>query len=150
MLPSKSVPDVKEKRRLWKEHETDLPIEDLIFLDESGVNLGMVRRYGRAIGGQRVVDHSPINKPQGTTLLSAIRADGVLAQISHSGGTTKERFLKYVQEILVPALNPGEIVIMDNLAAHHAPQIAQLLQQAGGHLLYLPPYSPDFNPIEKL
>lgn len=128
----------------------DLPIENLIFLDESGVNLGMVRRYGRAIGGQRVVDHSPLNKPQGTTLLSALRADGVFAQTGYSGGTTKEKFLKYVQEILVPALNPGEIVIMDNLAAHHAPQVAQMIEQAGAHLLYLPPYSPDFNPIEKL
>lgn len=71
------------------------------------------------------MDHSPLNKPQGTTLLSAIRVDGILAQTSYSGGTTKEKFLKYVQENLVPALNPGEFVIMDNLAAHHAPQVAR-------------------------
>lgn len=150
MPQNRSVPDVKSKRIHWNELRPNLPIECLVFLDESGVNLGMIRRYGRAVGGKRVVDHSPLTRPRGTTLLSAIRVNKVIAQTSYPGGTTKEKFRQYVQETLLPSLNPGDIVIMDNLAAHHAPEIAQLIAQAGAQVLYLPPYSPDFNPIEKL
>lgn len=141
---------MKAKRIRWKGLEKTLPTDHLIFLDESGVNLGMVRRYGRALGGKRLVDHSPLNKPKAITVLAAIRTDGVFAQASYPGGTTKEKFLQYVRETLVPALHPGDIVVMDNLSAHHAPQVAQLIHQAGAKLLYLPPYSPDLNPIEKL
>lgn len=141
---------MKAKRIHWKELRPNLPIEHLVFLDESGVNLGMIRRYGRAVGGKRVVDHSPLTRPRGTTLLSAIRVNKVIAQTSYFGGTTREKFWQYVQDILLPTLNPGDIVVMDNLAAHHAPGIPQLIAQAGAQVLYLPPYSPDFNPIEKL
>ena len=119
-------------------------------LDESGVNLGMIRRYGRAVGGKRVVDHAPLTRPRATTLLSAIRVNKVIAQTSYLGGTTRSKFQQYVQETLLPELNPGDIVVMDNLAAHHGPGIAQMIAQAGAQILYLPPYSPDFNPIEKL
>ena len=83
-------------------------------------------------------------------MLAAIRTDGVFAQASYPGGTTKEKFLQYVSDILVPALHPGDIVVMDNLSAHHAPHVAQMIHQTGADLLYLPPYSPDLNPIEKL
>lgn len=141
---------MKAKRTHWKEQKKELPTENLVFLDESGINIGMERRYGRAIGGKRVVDHSPLNKPKGITVLSAIRSDGVFAQANYPGGTTKEKFQQYMQATLVPGLKPGDIVVMDNLAAHHAPGIAQLIAHAGAHLFYLPPYSPDFNPIEKL
>lgn len=110
----------------------------------------MVRRYGRALGGKRVVDHSPLNKPKNITLISAMSRDGVFAQMKYQGGTTKEIFLQYIKEILLPTLKPGDIVIMDNLSAHHGPEVAQLIGQAGASVLYLPPYSPDMNPIEKL
>lgn len=83
----------------------------------------MVRHYGRGIGKLRVVDRSPLNKPKGTTLISAIHSDGVFAQTSYLGGTTKERFLQYVRETLVPALKPGKIVVIDNLTAHHTPEL---------------------------
>ena len=141
---------MKAKRIQWKELEKKLPAERLVFLDESGINLGMVRRYGRALGGKRVVDHSPLNKPKATTVLSAIRINGVFAQANDMGDTTKEKFLQYVRKTLIPALHQGDIVVMDNLSAHHVPQVAQLIHQAGAVLLYLPPYSPDLNPIEKL
>lgn len=141
---------MKVKRNDWKELRPNLPIEHLVFLDESSVNLGMIRWSGCAVGGKRVVDHSPLTRPRGTTLLSAIRVNKVIAQMSYPGGTTKEKFRQYVQETLLPTLNPGDIVFMDNLATHHAPEIAQLAAQAGAQVLYLPPYSPDFNPIEKL
>lgn len=141
---------MKAKRIRWKELEKTLPVDKLVFLDESGINIGMVRCYGRAVGGKRVIDHSPISRPKGTTVISAIRTDGVFAQTSYPGGTTKEKFLQYVREALVPTLRPGEIVIMDNLSAHHTPEVLRLIGQAGAHVLYLPPYSPDLNPIEKL
>ena len=141
---------MKAKRIQWKELEKRLPVDHLVFLDESGVNIGMMRRYGRGRGGKRVVDHSPLNKPKGTTVLSAIRTNGIFAQASYQGGTTKEKFLQYVKESLTPDLHPEDIVVMDNLSAHHAPQIADMIRQTGAQLLYLPPYSPDFNSIEKL
>ena len=141
---------MKAKRIRWKELEKRLPADHLVFLDESGINLGMIRRYGRALYGKRVVDHSPLNKPKTTTVVAAIRTNGVFAQANYLGGTTKEKFLQYVRETLVPALHQGDIVVMDNLSVHHAPQAVQMIHQAGAGLLYLPPYSPDFNPIEKL
>ena len=139
MPQNRNAPAVKAKRLHWKEHMPNLPIDHLVFLDESGINLRMIRRYGRAIGGKRVVDHAPLTRPRGTTLLSAIRVNKVIAQTRYPGGTTRSKFQQYVQETLLPALNPGDIVVMDNLAA-----------QAGAQVLYLPPYSHDFNPIEKL
>ena len=141
---------MKVKRTHWKELEKSLPVQHLVFLDESGINIGMVRRYGRAMGGRRVVDSSPLSKPKGTTVISAIRTDGVFAQTSYPGGTTRAKFLQYVEQTLVPLLHPGDLVVMDNLSAHHSPEVAGMLSQAGAHLLYLPPYSPDMNPIEKL
>ena len=141
---------MKAKRIRWKELEKTLLDKHLIFLDESGINIEMVRQYGRALGGKRVVDRSPLNKPRGTTVLAAIRADGVFAQSNYQGGTTTEKFLQYIRETLVPQLRLGDIVIMDNLSAHHTPQVAELIRQTGAGLLYLPPYSPDMNSIEKL
>lgn len=134
----------------WKESAQKLNVEKLVFLDESGVNIGMVRRYGRAMGGARLTDKSPVNTPKGTTLISAIRTSGVSARVRFQGGTTKEQFQKYVKETLIPTLRPGEIVIMDNVSAHHAMEVAELIEKAGASVRYLPPYSPDMNPIEKL
>ena len=109
----------------------------------------MVRRYGYGRSRKRVVDRLPLNKAKGTTVLSAIRTNDIFAQASYQGGTTKEKFLQYVRETLTPELHPDDMVVMDNLSAHHAPQIAEMIHQTGAHLLYLPPYSPDFNFIEK-
>lgn len=121
-----------------------------MFLDESGVNTNLVRRYGRAPGKQRVVDSAPLNTPKTTTVLSAMRLDGPFACQTYEGGTTKTRFLDYLREILVPALRPGDLVVMDNLSAHHTKGVDDLLRSAGAIPLYLPPYSPDLNPIEKM
>ena len=122
----------------------------LVFLDESGVNVDMARRYGRGRGGRRVVDHAPLSKPKSTTILSSIRLDGELAFTTFQGGTTGARFLTYLKDILIPTLRPGDIVVMDNLRTHHIQAVAELLHDAGAQVLYLPPYSPDLNPIEKL
>lgn len=110
----------------------------------------MTRRYGRGKGGRRVVDHAPLNTPKSTTILSSIRLDGTTAFTTFSGGTTANKFLTYLKEILIPTLSPGDIVIMDNLRTHHIQAVGELLHSAGAEVLYLPPYSPDLNPIEKL
>lgn len=110
----------------------------------------MARRYGRGKGGRRVVDHAPLNTPKSTTILSSVRLDGEMAFTTFSGGTTADKFLTYLKEALIPALRPGDIVIMDNLRTHHIQVVGELLHAAGAEVLYLPPYSPDLNPIEKL
>ncbi len=110
----------------------------------------MVRHYGWGKDGQRVVDHTPLNTPKSTTILSSIRLDGTMAFTTFLGGTTADRFLTYLKEVLIPTLRPGDIVVMDNLRTHHIQMVGELLHGAGAEVLYLPAYSPDLNPIEKL
>jgi len=119
-------------------------------LDESGVNINMARRYGRGKGGQRVVDHAPLNTPKSTSILSSVRLDGEIAFTIFQGGTTGDKFPTYLKDVLIPTLRPGDIVVMDNLRTHHIQAVSELLHGAGADVLYLPPYSPDLNPIEKL
>lgn len=114
------------------------------------MNINMTRRYGRGKGGQRVVDHAPLNTPQSTTILSSIRLNGEMACTTFQGGTTGDKFLTYLKDVLIPTLHPGDIVVMDNLRTHHIQAVSELLHDAGADVLYLPPYSPDLNPIEKL
>lgn len=114
------------------------------------MNIDMVRRYGRGKGGRRVVDHTPLNTPKSTTILSSIRLDGELAFATFQGGTTGDKFLTYLKDVLIPTLRPGDIVVMDNLRTHHIQAVSKLLHDAGARVLYLPPYSPDLDPIEKL
>lgn len=141
---------MQAKREQWNGFAKEVQASQLVFLDESGVNINMARRYGRGKGGQRVVDHTPLNTPKSTTILSSIRLDGELAFTTFSGGTTADKFLTYLTQVLIPTLRPGDIVIMDNLRTHHIQAVGELLHAAGAQALYLPPYSPDLNPIEKL
>ncbi len=121
-----------------------------MFLDESGINTNLVRRYGRSIGKKRVVDAAPLNTPRTTTVLSAMRLDGPCACVTYEDGTTKERFLQYLRDTLLPILHKGDIVVMDNLKTHHCKEVEPLIRSVGAVPLYLPPYSPDLNPIEKM
>ena len=141
---------MQAKREQWSGFAKKTQACQLVFLDESGVNINMVRRYGRGKGGQRVVDHAPLNTPKSTTILSSIRLDGTMAFTTFPGGTTAERFLTYLREVLIPTLRPGDIVVMDNLRTHHIQTVGELIHGAGAEVLYLPAYSPDLNPIEKL
>ena len=125
-------------------------MKNLVFLDESSSNTNFTRRYGRAKGGQRVVDHVPFSKPKNITMLSSIRLDGSTVYTTYSGGTTGEKFIAYLKEKLIPALHKGDIVVMDNLRTHHIEEVRTLLENAGMEALYLPPYSPDMNPIEMM
>jgi len=128
----------------------EIPTEKLVFLDESGVNTNLVRRYGRSKGKTRVVDHAPFSTPKSTTVLSAIRMNGQFACTIYEGGTTKERFKAYLENTLLPSIHTGEYVVMDNLKTHHCRFVEELIQEKGAIALYLPPYSPDLNPIEKM
>ena len=141
---------MQTKREQWNGFANKTQASHLVFLDESGVNINMVRRYGRGKGGQRAVDHAPLNMPQSTAILSSIRLDGEMAFTTFQGGTTGDKFLTYLKDVLIPTLRPGDIVVMDNLRTHHIQAVSELLHDAGAEVLYLPPYSPDLNPIEKL
>ena len=122
----------------------------LVFLDESGINTNLARRYGRSVGKRRVVDHVPLNTPRTTTILSSVRLDGSTARTVFSGGVTGERFKSYLKEALLPTLHPGDILVMDNLGSHKVQGVAEMIHSAGVELRYLPPYSPDMNPIEMM
>ena len=121
-----------------------------MFVDESGVNTDMVRHYGRSRGKSRVVDHAPVNRPRTTTIVSSIRLDGTAAYAHFDGSMTGEQFLSYLTDTLVPTLRHGDYVVMDNLGSHHVKGVAERIRAAGATALYLPPYSPDLNPIEML
>ena len=150
MQVSVTVFDVQEKRREWKKMIRPDMVEHLVFLDESGVNTNLTRLYGRALSSQRAVDHAPLNTPRTTTVLSSIRLNGEKAFTTYQGGTTGERFVQYLKETLLPTLKPGDIVVMDNMRSHHVKAVREVLEEKGMKVLYLPPYSPDLNPIEKI
>jgi transposase len=122
----------------------------LLFLDETGVKTTMTRLYGRAPKGQRVCDEVPCGRWHTTTLIAGITLDGPCAPLLIEGATDRAVFETYVEHVLVPALRPGMIVVLDNLAPHKSPRVAELVQGAGAELWPLPPYSPDFNPIEPM
>ncbi len=151
-LLSVNVPDVRDKRKNWTENISDYDKEKLVFLDESGVNTNMTRIYGRALGGARSVDKAPLNTPLNTTILSSIRINGETSYTTYSGGTTKDKFVEYLKNILIPALHDGDIIVMDNMRSHHVKEVSEIINNSEKHLtlLYLPPYSPDFNPIEMM
>jgi transposase len=143
-------PDVAKDRTAWQNAQPHLDAQQLVFLDESGAHTSMTPLYGRAPVGERVYDHVPQGHWQMTTLLSAIRPTGVLAPFVFEGATDAEAFATYVEHVLVPELRPGELVVMDNLAPHKSARVEAAINRVGADVYFLPPYSPDFNPIEKL
>ena len=142
--------DVKLKRCLWQKAQSLMNLEKLIFIDESGAKTNMTRLYGRAKAGQRIVDNVPAGHWCTTTMISSVRLDGSTACMVIDGATNKEVFQAYVQHILLPTLKTGDIVVMDNLSAHKNKKIKDLIESVGAEVWFLPPYSPDLNPIEKM
>ena len=110
----------------------------------------MTRHYGRAVKKNRVNDSAPLNTPVTTTVLSSIRLNGETVHITYPGGTTGNQFVEYLNNYLIPCLHQGDIVVMDNMRSHHVEDVSKCLEAAGMSLLYLPPYSPDLNPIEEM
>ena len=121
----------------------------LVFQDESGATTEMTRRYGRAPRGERVAEGTPAGHWRTLTLLGAMSLEGVMAAMTVESPTDGDVFLAYVEQVLCPRLRPGQVVIMDNLPAHKVEGVRGLIEAVGAELLYLPPYSPDFNPIEQ-
>jgi transposase len=119
-----------------------------VFLDESGVATDLIRRYGRSQRGDRVPDHTPHQHWQTSTFVAALRVDGLTAPGLLDGPMDGDAFLAYLEQVLVPTLRPGDILVMDNLSAHHVDGVRERIEASGAHLWYLPPYSPDLNPIE--
>jgi transposase len=141
-------PDVAAERRRWRDW---LPFRDArqyIFLDECGVTTDLLRRYGRSRRGQRLHDHTPCGHWQAHTVIVGLRPDGLSAPAVFDGPIDSPCFLAYVEQVLVPTLRPGDVVVLDNLAVHKQPEIRAAIEAAGAQLRFLPPYSPDFNPIE--
>jgi len=110
----------------------------------------MTRLYGRARRGQRVVDSTPHSHWKTTTMLAGLRLDGAVAPMVIDGPTDADVFTAYVEQVLVPSLHPGDIVVADNLAPHKVPRVRKMIEAAGAQLWSLPPYSPDLNPIEQM
>ena len=127
-----------------------MPAERLVFLDESGASTQMTRRYGRSPVGQRLVCPVPQGHYQTTTMIAAVRLQGPQAPWLFDGPMDGELFLAWVKQGLVPVLQHDDVVILDNLSTHKVAGVAAAIAAAGARLAYLPPYSPDFNPIENL
>ena len=145
-----SRPDVAARRAHWHEDLAVEPTACLVFVDESGANTQMTRLRGRALGGERLRARVPHGRYQTSTLIAGIRLQGPCAPWLFEGPMDGEMFLAWMRQGLAPALRPGDVVILDNLATHKIRGVREAIEAAGARLMYLPPYSPDFNPIEPM
>jgi transposase len=139
---------VVEHRAAWRAWRQRIKAGRLIFIDETWAKTNMVRQYGRAPRGERVIDRSPHGHWQTTTLIAALDVRGVRCSAVIDGPVNRDAFEAFVAQVLVPTLRPGDIVVMDNLSSHKGARVQMLIEQAGATVRYLPPYSPDLNPIE--
>lgn len=125
-----------------------IDVKNLVFIDETGINLAMTRLYGRGEGGGRVYDDRPSNKGQNITLIGAMSDEGLIATMTFPGSLNTPGFLVFLAQILLPKLWVGAIVTMDNLPVHYAEVAKALIESVGAKVKFLPPYSPDLSPIE--
>jgi len=141
---------VAERRAVWHEQLAVEPVTALLFVDESGANTKMTRLRGRALGGERLLARLPHGPYQTSTLISGLRLEGPCAPWLFGGPMNGEMFVAWVRQGLAPTLRPGDVVILDSLATHKIRGVREAIEAVGARLLYLPPYSPDFNPIEPM
>tara|TARA_R110000868_G_scaffold45566_1_gene151135 strand:- start:52 stop:618 length:567 start_codon:yes stop_codon:yes gene_type:complete len=139
---------VRRRREAWFEAQPDLEPERLVFIDETAASTKMARLYGRAAKGERCRASVPHGHWKTTTFTGALRLSGMTAPMVLDGPMNGAAFLAYIEQVLVPTLSPGDVVIMDNLPAHKPTVVREAIEAAGAQLRFLPPYSPDFNPIE--
>jgi transposase len=137
------------QRHEWFDGQLDLDPERLVFIDETWTATNMTRSHGRCTRGQRLRMGFPHGHRKTTTLVAALRMTGMVAPMVLDGPINGDWFEAYVTQVLVPELRPGDVVIMDNLSSHKRASVRELIEAAGATLRFLPPYSPDFNPIEK-
>jgi len=140
--------DVARARRHWIRQQALLDSSSLVFIDETWVNTTMARRYGRCPRGERLIGRVPLGTGKTLTFVAGLRCDEMTAPLVIEGAMNGEIFLSYVEQCLAPALNHGDIVVMDNLRAHKVAGVEEAIEAVGAELLYLPKYSPDLNPIE--
>ena len=135
-------------RRLFLEALPQEDVTRLVFVDETSTNLTYCRRYGRAPAGRRLDQAVPLRSGPNVTLIAALTPDGLGALLSVDGAVNGAVFTAYLDQVLGPTLRPGDVVVLDNLSVHKVAGLDEVMQRYGTRLLYLPPYSPDFNPIE--
>lgn len=128
----------------------DLDLSHLVFLDESGAKTNMTPTHGRSFDAKRLVDHAPHGHYWLTSIIGALRLSGAGACMTVEAAVDGDCFEAYVEKILAPSLGQGDVVVMDNLSSHKRPAIEKLVAARGASVLWLPPYSPDLNPIEKM
>jgi transposase len=127
-----------------------MPAPSLVFIDESSINIGMTRLYGRAFGEGGVIDYVPDVRFDRSGILSSMRLDGTFVPLTYKGTLDGTLFLAYIKGCLAPTLNEGDIVIMDNASAHKVKGVVGAVEERGAYVLWLPTYSPDLNPVEQL
>ena len=137
-----------KRREAWFDNQLDLDPMRLVFIDETWASTNMARRYGRAPRGRRLRVGVPHGPWKTTTFVAGLRTTGLVAPFVLDGPLNRQAFEPYVAKVLVPELTSGDVVVMDNLSSHKGPRTREMIEAAGARLLYLPPYSPDFNPIE--
>jgi len=141
-------PDVAAKREGWRAAPAELNPQRLVFIDETWATPNRARRYGRAPVGQRLVCPVPHGHWKTTTFIAALRVGGLTCPLVIEGAVNSDLFVAYLEQQLVPTLRPGDVVVLDNLSSHKRVAVREAIEGAGCRLLYLPPYSPDLNPIE--
>jgi transposase len=141
-------PDVAEKRTQWKDSQQQIDPAKVVFIDETWAKTNMTRRFGRSLLGTRLIEKTPCGRWETTTFLGAMRAEGFIAPLTIEGTVNGPLFRAWVEQHLAPVLKPGDIVVMDNLSSHKVAGIREAIEDVGAELRYLPPYSPDLNPIE--
>jgi transposase len=139
---------VRASRGAWRAAQPALDPSRLVFVDETWAATNMARRYGRSPRGEPLVMPVPFGHRKTTTFAAALRADGLAAPLVIDGAMTGELFEAYVRQQLAPALRPGDVVVLDNLSSHKRAGVREAIEAAGAELRFLPPYSPDLNPIE--
>jgi len=139
---------VAAQRQEWQEVMFGLPLERFVFIDETWVTTNMTRPYGRALQGQRLVDAVPHGHWKTTTFIAALRTTGLTAPMVIDGAINGDLFCAYVEQILAKELREGDIVVLDNLSSHKRLEARAAIEAVGARVVFLPPYSPDFNPIE--
>ena len=143
-------PDVARRRSQWKKYQGRVDPRRLVFIDETWAKTNMIRTRGWWRKGQPLIAKVPYGHWQTLTFLAALRHDRITAPCVFDGPINGERFLAYVKQFLVPTLKAGDVVIMDNLSSHKNPAVRRAIRAAGARLFFLPPYSPDLNPIEQV
>lgn len=142
--------DVKEMRSVWYQEISHIPVKNLVFLDESAASTALARMYGRSAVGERLHGSAPVGRWLTVSMLCAVKIDGPIAPLLVDGPINSDTFTAWIEQSLLREMCPGDVVIMDNVSTHQVKAVSNILTKAGHKFFYLPPYSPDYNPIENM